>query len=276
MAQISRLKEAEISNGNIINADDLESEFDQLLGESNSQDNRITMLESGTYTFTGNKTFASPIVIPAPTSGSHAARKADIDAQRIPTGVLFDYFGVNLPSGWLLADGKTIGNISSNATARANADTQNLFELLWSALPDGVLILQDNSGSAVGRGGSAISDFNASRRLGLPDLRGRASVGLDNMGSISANRLTTASLNGANANLFGGTGGLETHTLFINEIPSHTHTYQNMVGGGTAPVAQAASGIGLSSDLKTSDATGGGLPHSNTQPWLALNKMIKL
>lgn len=63
MAQISRLKEAEIANGNLIDADDLGTEFDSLVSESNSQDTRISNLESGNVTISGVKTFTSDIKI---------------------------------------------------------------------------------------------------------------------------------------------------------------------------------------------------------------------
>lgn len=59
MAQISRLKDEEIQNGNLINAGDLDAEFSQLVSESNSQDTRLTALESGTLTISGVKTFSS-------------------------------------------------------------------------------------------------------------------------------------------------------------------------------------------------------------------------
>lgn len=59
MAQISRLKDLQISNGNVINADDLDAEYNQLLSESNAQDTRLTNLESGTMTVQGVKTFSS-------------------------------------------------------------------------------------------------------------------------------------------------------------------------------------------------------------------------
>lgn len=59
MAQISRLKDLQISNGNVINADDLDAEYNQLLSESNAQDTRLTNLESGTITLQGVKTFDS-------------------------------------------------------------------------------------------------------------------------------------------------------------------------------------------------------------------------
>jgi len=59
MAEISRLRDTEISNGNLINADDLDTEFNQLVDESNAQHDRLTTLESGVITLTGTKTFGS-------------------------------------------------------------------------------------------------------------------------------------------------------------------------------------------------------------------------
>lgn len=63
MTQISRLKQAEIANGNLINADDLDSEFNQLVTESNSQDTRLTSLESGTMTLNGTKSFSGTVKV---------------------------------------------------------------------------------------------------------------------------------------------------------------------------------------------------------------------
>lgn len=57
--QISRLRDAEISNSNIINADDLDAEFNQLINESNNQDTRIDTLENQNMTLGGIKTFTS-------------------------------------------------------------------------------------------------------------------------------------------------------------------------------------------------------------------------
>jgi uncharacterized protein YdcH (DUF465 family) len=83
MAQISRLKADEISNGNLINADDLDAEFDQLVNESNSQDTRISAVESST--FTNQKTF-------------NAGLKTDtIDEKTAAAGVTVD--GVLLKDG---------------------------------------------------------------------------------------------------------------------------------------------------------------------------------
>jgi len=58
MSQIGRLRSAEISNGNLINADDIAAELDQLVSQANSQDTSITSLLSGSLTISGNKTFS--------------------------------------------------------------------------------------------------------------------------------------------------------------------------------------------------------------------------
>lgn len=59
MSQIARLKDAEISNGNLINADDLDAEFNQLVAAHNANDTTLTDATTGTYTFSGVKTFSS-------------------------------------------------------------------------------------------------------------------------------------------------------------------------------------------------------------------------
>jgi|GEM_PF-4933215 len=53
MSQISRLKSAQIQNGNLINADDINSELNQQVNESNSQDSRLSTIESGAFNQTG-------------------------------------------------------------------------------------------------------------------------------------------------------------------------------------------------------------------------------
>lgn len=137
----------------------------------------------------------------------------------VPVGTVLPYFGQNPPSGgWLLSDGKTIGDSSSGATSRAHADIQTLFELLWNSLANTELPIQNSDGTAGTRGTSATVDFNAHKRLPLPDLRGRFLLGRDNMGSQSANRVTYPA-----ANVMGGSGGAEKVTLTTNQIPAHTH-----------------------------------------------------
>lgn len=106
----------------------------------------------------------------------------------------------------------------------------------------------------------------------LPDLRGRAIIMVDG----AANRITAASTNGGNADTIGGVGGTETHTLITAESPAHTHaqavntlTFDYGVGSGAL-----AGGSDIVQGSSTG-STGGGGAHSNTQPWIALEYIIK-
>lgn len=76
MAQIARQKDAEISNGNIINADNLDTEFNSLVSESNSQDTRLTTIESGTFNKSGVMSFLNTpktdTIAPLTTNGATA------------------------------------------------------------------------------------------------------------------------------------------------------------------------------------------------------------
>lgn len=61
MSQISRLKDTEITDGNTIDADDLDAEFNQLVAESNAQDVRIAAVENfegDANTWTETQTFS--------------------------------------------------------------------------------------------------------------------------------------------------------------------------------------------------------------------------
>src|ERR1700681_140428 len=53
----------------------------------------------------------------------------------------------------------------------------------------------------------------------LPDLRGRFIAGQDNMGGSADGRISST----FNCFVRGATGGLETHTLTVAEMPAHVH-----------------------------------------------------
>ncbi len=83
------------------------------------------------------------------------------------------------PSGWVVANGATIGDAASGATNRANADTADLFALLWNGYANADLAIQDAAGAPSVRGVSAAADFAAHKRMPLLDLRGVALRGID-------------------------------------------------------------------------------------------------
>ena len=80
--------------------------------------------------------------------------------------------------------------------------------------------------------------------MGLPDLRGRTAVHEGNGPGLTPRNL-------------GSRFGVEDVTLTTNQMPSHTHDY-------------------LLNGPQTTDPTGGGQPHENVQPSLALNYIIAM
>jgi len=171
----------------------------------------------------------------------------------------------NIDEHWLLCNGNTIGASASGATARANADMALLYGLLWGATTNAILIIQNSAGTDTTRGLTATADFNANKRLPLPDLRGRTIIGIDG----TADRIADAW-----ANDLGGFGGLSTHTLTVAQMPSHSHvgTFSGSINFAVAGGVGAASGSGYSND--SIGATGGSASHPNVQPSMALSYLI--
>ena len=98
----------------------------------------------------------------------------------------------------------------------------------------------------------------------LPDLRSRQVVG-------------AGTGNGLSTRTRGETGGEETHTLTINEMPAHTHvqTIQN----GVQNIAALGGGSTTAADEPTTTtntgSTGGSQSHNVMDPFLVLNYIIK-
>lgn len=86
-------------------------------------------------------------------------------------------------SGWVRDNGRTIGNASSGALERANADCADLYAFYWDNFPDAICPVTG------GRGGSAASDFAAAKPIQTLDKRGRSAIGLDDMGNSAAGRI---------------------------------------------------------------------------------------
>ncbi len=120
--------------------------------------------------------------------------------------------------------------------------------------------------------GTVFGAGDGSTTFNLPDARGRAVLGVDNMGGTAANRLTTGG-SGVNGVALGAVGGGETVTLSTANIPPHTHAVQLNTAGSTTWVPGPASATGGNAAATGSSGSGGA--HVNIPPALVLNKIIK-
>lgn len=144
------------------------------------------------------------------------------------TGDIKSTFQPTADTGWVLANGGTIGSASSGATLRANVDTQALFELLWNTLTDGQAMVTG------GRGGSSSADWTANKRIAVPDLRGRTLFGKDDMDGTIASRVTIGGSN-LNGTILGNTGGdqrLHAHTHVLTQYVMGFNASCGCFGGG--------------------------------------------
>jgi len=191
---------------------------------------------------------------------------------QVPAGIVSAFAGVTAPSGWLMCYGQAVSRTEYSA--------------LFTAL------------STTYGSGDGSTTFN------IPDMRGRAIAGVDNMGGTAASRLTSTVLSASNT--LGATGGTQTHTMSSAEMPSHTHTQDShnhtqnahahdFVGkyGGSTTISSSLSAPGYANDYgvgggyvssatatnqattATNQSTGGGTAHLNTQPTIVLNYIIK-
>jgi len=195
------------------------------------------------------------------TTGGFIFPDATVQQTAAPiTGVILDYIGTTAPTGYVFANGTTIGSAASAATGRANVDTLPLYTLLWNSWANGQAAVSG------GRGANAAADFAANKTIATPDLRGRVVAGQDNMGGItSADRLTSAfSLDG---DLPGNAGGDE-------RMQAHAHTSPASTITGFGQSTDFGLGFSISGPPTTGTTGAGG--SQNVQPTMVMSKIIAL
>lgn len=130
-------------------------------------------------------------------------------------------------AGWVRDNGNTIGSSTSGATELHDATAQPLFLYLWNNFSDTICPVVG------GRGANAQNDWNANKKITLPDKRGYVAGGLDDMGAAAAGRWASAPVIQGNVTTAGAQIGENTHTLALAEAPTgqttitfgtHTHT----------------------------------------------------
>lgn len=162
--------------------------------------------------------------------------------------------------GWLIMDDGTIGNGSSNATARANIDTFFLYDLIWTRFQATQTLapMFNSSGSPIAYGASSVADFTANNQLALTRNLGRVMVGalptsvsraFTNTGNVMTVSSTASYNTGAPAVVSGG--GLPTPlvagtTYYVIRLSSTTMslatTPANAIAGTAITLTTNASG----------------------------------
>jgi microcystin-dependent protein len=174
-------------------------------------------------------------------------------------GVISKFAGLNLPPGYLWANGAAVSRTTyarlfaalaisvtgtlANGSQTISSVSQDLTQLPTSVvgapisgngIPVGAIIsavtsnsitlslaaTASNSGVAVCVAPYGVGD--GATTFNVPDHRGRVGVGHDLMGTAAAGRITSGG-SGVNGALLGASGGAETVTLSTAQMPAHTH-----------------------------------------------------
>lgn len=189
----------------------------------------------------------------------------------VPVGAVSDFAGTSAPAGWLLCYGQAV--------------SRTTYASLFAVV-----------GTTYGSG-DGVTTFN------LPDLRGRATFGRDDMGGSAASRITVVGSN-VDGTVLGATGGAQNNTLVANNLPPHAHTFSgtttgestthhHFVGhsvsisyspGGTGATPMIPGTNNIQTDESSNDHThdysgttssvGGSVAFSALPPLEILNKMI--
>ena len=148
-------------------------------------------------------------------------------------------------SGWIMWAEGSIGDGSSSASLRANADTAALFTLFWTNYNN------VNAPVSGGRGASAAADYAAHKTITLPLGVGRA-IGVAGTAS------------GLTARPYGTIVGAESHAILVSEVPSLTATGVNSISVTSStfilnnPFGNTGSAPGGGTQVTASDPGSGG------------------
>lgn len=227
------------------------------------------------------------------------------------SGMMIDFGGYTVPTGWLLCDGSAVsrttyaslltaltagqsGVITNGANTVSSLSSTALMyvgmALAGTGIPTGTSVASVVNGTSITMSANATASGtesitfypwgagDGSTTFNVPDMQRQVSMGSG--GSAVSDTQGVG-------NLLSQFGGEEVHTLLTAEMPSHNHT---ITSSGSFAVSYAQAGSGLNNLLRnatpttnipvtvTSSAanTGGGGAHNNIQPTTVVTKIIKI
>lgn len=185
------------------------------------------------------------------------------------TGDVFARFQTGVEPGAVRLNGRTIGSGASGASERANDDCEDLYIYLWNNVADRYAPVSG------GRGSTAAADWQANKPLALPDARGKALFGLDDMGNSAAGLIqvsttidtTDGSTSATVASATGLALGME---IVADNIPAGTTiagisgTTITLSANATATASGTAVRFSFLGDAQEPGSTGGAQSHTLT------------
>lgn len=196
---------------------------------------------------------------------------------QIAIGTPVQTLSTSVPTGYVSANGLTIGNGSSNGTNRANADTQFLFAFVWNNCSTAACPIFTSGGSPTTRGATAAADFAANKAISVHNMNGSALMGADSQnGSTSTNLLSVpvttgsrtapSSILGENLHaLIAAENGPHSHTI---TDPGHNHTTSQTFGSSAQSGPSFTGSVGAPPNTGTSvtgisiNSSGSGTGHN--------------
>lgn len=234
-------------------------------------------------------------------SGAAAGSPADPTASAIQSSVGAGNPYTILGRVRLLAGATSVGNSSIDdlrsmaspkevpGTVKDNAGSKLPAGYLWAA---GQAVSRATYADLFAALGTLYGAGDGSTTFNVPDYRGRVIAGKDDMNGTSANRLTGLS-GGLNGDTLGATGGAETHTLTLSQVPNvtggiglHSGERGSSFTSGSGVFAGSTTAAGYIAPNGTNSASssiynninfshgGGGGAHNNVQPTAIANKVI--
>ena len=194
-------------------------------------------------------------------------------------GLIAAWHGANDPTAAnnkIPANGLFLNVGSREMKRNAGTEAAPIWESLGGFAPVGTVLMSARSaaptgwllcdGTAISRAdyaalyaaiGDAFGAGDGATTFNLPDIRQRFPRGANDGADV------------------GDTGGESTHTLTIDEMPSHTHdTTLKHIGSGVLPSKPLPSGQSGNNPVDTT-ATGGDAAHENKPPYIDLLAVIK-